>query len=147
MESNLMSTRLRYRLGIALASGLFAVSLILFLTVALPGLNRASDLEHDSKTAVAEVLTADTMSKLGVHNTNYSFIVNGKRYFGNTVLTGNRDFVDVHYLRSDPSYSATDPAENGKRVREQAFLFITGVTFLGATALILWRESRRPAKT
>ncbi len=117
----------------------------LLVTRALPEMDRAATLIHHSKAALGEVLSPIAKERLKAPEANYSFIVKGKRYFGTGEVPGNLDFTDVHYLESDPAYSAIDTELNGRRARQVAFFLITGVTFLLATSALITKEIVKPS--
>jgi|GEM_PF-1939553 len=113
---------------------------LLLIGWAMPEMERASELDHHGKNAVAEVLSSVARERMHAGDANYSFIVHGKRYFGQAEPVPLTDFIDVRYLASDPRFSAANSAENAKSAREKGFLIITAVTMLLFTTTLLTRE-------
>ena len=106
----------------------------------MPEMEKASELDHHSKPAIAEVLNSVARERMHAGDANYSFILRGKRFFGHVDPYPQTDFIEVRYLESDPMYSSAHPAENSKAAREKGFLVITALTMLFFTTGLLTKE-------
>ena len=104
-------------------------------TVAIPEFDRAFALEHESKIAIAQINHVDDPNSSGTRTIKYTYNVNGRAYGGRAQDVSNLNLLDVHYLASEPSYSAADPEANAREARFTVFWNLLLLTILAAGAV------------
>jgi len=118
---------------------------------AVPSYMKANQLAAFSKTAVANIDGVYSRSKGKGRYAEYTFQVNGRYFHGEADYRGSysdRGPLNIHYLPSDPSYSATDPAAKLGGMKAAVIFMIVWNVAVWAFAVALWiKRYRRRVST
>jgi len=135
--------------ALVLVGVMLAVGLGMLFFSAIPTLMKSIQLFSRSATATAEITAVYDRTEGGGRYAVYAFTVDGKGYQGETDTKagyGERGKITVHYLPSDPSFSAPDPA--GRRDNATGgviFLCIWNLLVGGILFMIVRHPTVKPA--